>query len=61
MFLLQVNFQKWANGEPNNYDGNEKCGVFYGYNDMKWNDIFCEHMQDYVCQIKKGKLKTFFS
>uniref|UniRef100_A0A8C2T126 Macrophage mannose receptor 1-like n=1 Tax=Coturnix japonica TaxID=93934 RepID=A0A8C2T126_COTJA len=49
-----VNFQKWANGEPNNYDGNEKCGVFYGYNDMKWNDIFCEHMQDYVCQIKKG-------
>uniref|UniRef100_A0A8V0XRY1 Macrophage mannose receptor 1 n=1 Tax=Gallus gallus TaxID=9031 RepID=A0A8V0XRY1_CHICK len=49
-----VNFQKWANGEPNNYDGNEKCGVFYGYNDMKWNDMFCEHMQDYVCQIKKG-------
>ncbi|XP_021244970.1 macrophage mannose receptor 1-like [Numida meleagris] len=51
-----VNFQKWANGEPNNYDGNEKCGVFYGYNDMKWNDMFCEHMQDYICQIKKGAL-----
>ncbi|NXL83123.1 MRC1 protein, partial [Alectura lathami] len=49
-----VNFEKWANGEPNNYDGNEKCGVFYGYGDMKWNDLFCEHMQDYVCQIKKG-------
>ncbi|XP_062425038.1 macrophage mannose receptor 1-like [Rhea pennata] len=49
-----VNFEKWAGGEPNNYDGNEKCGVFYGYNNMKWNDLFCEHMQDYVCQIKKG-------
>uniref|UniRef100_A0A8B9QQM5 Macrophage mannose receptor 1 n=1 Tax=Anas platyrhynchos TaxID=8839 RepID=A0A8B9QQM5_ANAPL len=49
-----VNFEKWANGEPNNYDGNEKCGVFNGYNDMNWNDLFCEHMQDYVCQIKKG-------
>uniref|UniRef100_A0A8B9M0R7 Macrophage mannose receptor 1 n=1 Tax=Accipiter nisus TaxID=211598 RepID=A0A8B9M0R7_9AVES len=49
-----VNFEKWANGEPNNYDGNEKCGVFNGYNNMKWNDLFCEHMQDYVCQIKKG-------
>ncbi|XP_053915272.1 macrophage mannose receptor 1 [Cuculus canorus] len=49
-----VNFEKWAYGEPNNYDGNEKCGVFYGYNSMYWNDLFCEHMLDYVCQIKKG-------
>ncbi|GAB0184745.1 macrophage mannose receptor 1-like [Grus japonensis] len=49
----EVNFEKWANGEPNNYDGNEKCGVFNGYNNMNWNDLFCEHMQDYVCQIKK--------
>ncbi|NXO51028.1 MRC1 protein, partial [Aramus guarauna] len=49
-----VNFEKWAHGEPNNYDGNEKCGVFNGYNNMNWNDLFCEHMQDYVCQIKKG-------
>uniref|UniRef100_A0A8C6YLE7 Macrophage mannose receptor 1-like n=1 Tax=Nothoprocta perdicaria TaxID=30464 RepID=A0A8C6YLE7_NOTPE len=49
-----VNFEKWSNGEPNNYDGNEKCGVFNGYNSMKWNDLFCEHMNAYVCQIKKG-------
>uniref|UniRef100_A0A8B9GDH7 MRC1 protein n=1 Tax=Amazona collaria TaxID=241587 RepID=A0A8B9GDH7_9PSIT len=49
-----VNFEKWANGEPNNYDGNEKCGVFNGYTYMNWNDLFCEHMQGYVCQIKKG-------
>ncbi|NXX44081.1 MRC1 protein, partial [Tricholaema leucomelas] len=48
-----VNFEKWSSGEPNNYDGNEKCGVFYGYDNMKWNDLFCEHMEDYVCQIKK--------
>ncbi|NXC68371.1 MRC1 protein, partial [Anhinga anhinga] len=51
-----VNFEKWASGEPNNYDGNEKCGMFNGYNNMNWNDLFCEHMQDYVCQIKKGAL-----
>ncbi|XP_017584695.1 PREDICTED: macrophage mannose receptor 1 [Corvus brachyrhynchos] len=49
-----VNFEKWSHGEPNNYDGNEKCGVFTGYLNMNWNDLFCEHMLDYVCQIKKG-------
>ncbi|KAK2531290.1 macrophage mannose receptor 1 [Columba livia] len=49
-----VNFEKWASGEPNNYDGNEKCGVFNGYTSMNWNDLFCDHMQEYVCQIKKG-------
>uniref|UniRef100_A0A8B9NY81 MRC1 protein n=1 Tax=Apteryx owenii TaxID=8824 RepID=A0A8B9NY81_APTOW len=48
-----------SGGEPNNYDGNEKCGVFNSYNNMKWNDLFCEHMNDYVCHIKKGKV-TFF-
>uniref|UniRef100_A0A8C3KB83 MRC1 protein n=1 Tax=Calidris pygmaea TaxID=425635 RepID=A0A8C3KB83_9CHAR len=40
--------------KPNNYDGNEKCGVFSGYNNMNWNDLYCGYMQDYVCQIKKG-------
>uniref|UniRef100_A0A8C3KBI1 Macrophage mannose receptor 1 n=1 Tax=Calidris pygmaea TaxID=425635 RepID=A0A8C3KBI1_9CHAR len=45
--------------KPNNYDGNEKCGVFSGYNNMNWNDLYCGYMQDYVCQIKKGK-RTFF-
>ncbi|XP_027551432.1 macrophage mannose receptor 1-like [Neopelma chrysocephalum] len=49
-----VNFEKWSHGEPNNYDGNEKCGVFTGYLNMNWNDLFCEHMLDYICQIKKG-------
>lgn len=58
MFLLQVNFEKWSHGEPNNYDGNEKCGVFTGYLNMNWNDLFCEHMLDYVCQIKKGKITS---
>ncbi|XP_039915265.1 macrophage mannose receptor 1-like [Hirundo rustica] len=49
-----VNFEKWSHGEPNNYDGNEKCGVFTGYLNMNWNDLFCDHMLDFVCQIKKG-------
>ncbi|RMC04930.1 hypothetical protein DUI87_18106 [Hirundo rustica rustica] len=48
-----VNFEKWSHGEPNNYDGNEKCGVFTGYLNMNWNDLFCDHMLDFVCQIKK--------
>lgn len=56
VFSLQVNFEKWSHGEPNNYDGNEKCGVFTGYLNMNWNDLFCEHMLDFVCQIKKGKI-----
>uniref|UniRef100_A0A8C8BN78 Macrophage mannose receptor 1 n=1 Tax=Otus sunia TaxID=257818 RepID=A0A8C8BN78_9STRI len=58
---LIVNFEKWANGEPNNYDGNEKCGVFSGYNNMNWNDLFCEHMQDYICQIKKDCLMSYLA
>uniref|UniRef100_A0A672TQU4 Mannose receptor C-type 1 n=1 Tax=Strigops habroptila TaxID=2489341 RepID=A0A672TQU4_STRHB len=58
---LIVNFEKWANGEPNNYDGNEKCGVFNGYNYMNWNDLFCEHMQGYVCQIKKDCLMFYLA
>ncbi|XP_009079447.1 PREDICTED: macrophage mannose receptor 1-like [Acanthisitta chloris] len=49
-----VNFEKWSHGEPNNYHGNEKCGVFNAFYNMRWNDLFCEHMLDYVCQIKKG-------
>uniref|UniRef100_A0A8C3EHJ2 Uncharacterized protein n=1 Tax=Corvus moneduloides TaxID=1196302 RepID=A0A8C3EHJ2_CORMO len=60
VFPLQVNFEKWSHGEPNNYDGNEKCGVFTGYLNMNWNDLFCEHMLDYVCQIKKGKITSYY-
>ncbi|XP_065254347.1 macrophage mannose receptor 1-like [Emys orbicularis] len=49
-----VNYENWADGEPNNYDGNEKCAMFNGYTDMQWNDMFCETLGDWVCQIKKG-------
>uniref|UniRef100_A0A8C8RLT3 Mannose receptor C-type 1 n=1 Tax=Pelusios castaneus TaxID=367368 RepID=A0A8C8RLT3_9SAUR len=49
-----VNYENWADGEPNNYEGNEKCGVFDGYTDMQWNDLFCETLCDWICQIKKG-------
>ncbi|CAM4596068.1 macrophage mannose receptor 1-like [Lepidochelys kempii] len=49
-----VNYENWADGEPNNYDGNEKCGMFNGYTAMQWNDMFCETLGDWICQIKKG-------
>ncbi|XP_019388002.1 PREDICTED: macrophage mannose receptor 1-like [Crocodylus porosus] len=49
-----VSYENWAEGEPNNYGGNEKCGVFYGYSDMEWNDVFCENMNSWACQIQKG-------
>uniref|UniRef100_A0A8C0J0M3 C-type lectin domain-containing protein n=1 Tax=Chelonoidis abingdonii TaxID=106734 RepID=A0A8C0J0M3_CHEAB len=54
VFLPKVNYENWADGEPNNYDENEKCAMFNGYTDMQWNDMFCEKFYDWSCQIKKG-------
>ncbi|XP_074840934.1 macrophage mannose receptor 1-like [Carettochelys insculpta] len=50
-----VNYENWLEGEPNNYHGNEKCGTFLnGYPGMQWNDMYCERLCDWICQIRKG-------
>ncbi|XP_021096156.1 macrophage mannose receptor 1 isoform X3 [Heterocephalus glaber] len=50
-----VSYENWAYGEPNNYNNVEYCGEMKGDPNMSWNDINCEHLNNWVCQIQKGK------
>lgn len=57
--LPQLNFQNWAEDEPNNHMNVESCVEHYGYNwhDRKsWNDAHCESYNDWHCQIRKGRV-----
>ncbi len=41
-------FTRWGSGEPNNYDGNENCGMFFNGN--AWNDDNCEKTYAAICE-----------
>ncbi|XP_012516351.1 PREDICTED: macrophage mannose receptor 1 [Propithecus coquereli] len=41
--------------EPNNYQNVEYCGELKGDPGMSWNDINCEHLNNWICQIRKGE------
>lgn len=56
MFLIQLSYENWAYGEPNNYQNVEYCGELKGEPGMSWNDINCEHLNNWICQIKKGMI-----
>merc|ERR1719318_561215 len=49
----------WNAGEPNNvrwFFATEDCVLMYswGWGKGKWNDLFCDHKKNYVCQFKPG-------
>lgn len=51
---FQSDFENWGYGEPNNYNNLEHCaetGFSYG---RKWNDVACETIKDWICQIPIG-------
>ncbi|KAK9396213.1 macrophage mannose receptor 1 [Crotalus adamanteus] len=48
-----LGYVNWAYGEPNNYNGAEHCGEINPEN-MYWNDVHCEEMFFWICQITKG-------
>nr|XP_054362403.1 macrophage mannose receptor 1 [Mirounga angustirostris] len=50
-----VSYENWAYGEPNNYQNVEYCGELKGDSGMSWNDINCEHLNNWICQIQKGQ------
>ncbi|KAI4575392.1 hypothetical protein MJG53_011595 [Ovis ammon polii x Ovis aries] len=50
-----VSYENWAYGEPNNYQNVEYCGELKGDPAMSWNDINCEHLNNWICQIRKGQ------
>lgn len=50
----KLEYIRWKLGEPNNYDGNEKCGEIYT-RDGLWNDGNCANSMPSICERKKGK------
>ncbi|XP_069770759.1 macrophage mannose receptor 1 [Narcine bancroftii] len=49
-----VDFENWNAGEPNNHHGIENCGEVRKSN-LRWNDLYCENLHNWICKIKKGK------
>ena len=47
-----VFYTPWANGEPNNANGNEACGTVSRWHG-KWNDANCENINPFVCSMWK--------
>uniref|UniRef100_A0A674P6A3 Mannose receptor, C type 1b n=1 Tax=Takifugu rubripes TaxID=31033 RepID=A0A674P6A3_TAKRU len=55
-----VNFLHWQEGEPNNHNNDESCTEFRMHNSWEesgsWNDVNCESYNDWLCQIRAGKV-----
>ncbi|XP_053087130.1 putative C-type lectin domain family 20 member A [Pangasianodon hypophthalmus] len=45
--LKNVTFANWYSGQPDNYGGNEACGIIAGYN--KWYDVPCTLIRPFIC------------
>ncbi|XP_035665235.1 macrophage mannose receptor 1-like [Branchiostoma floridae] len=43
-------FQPWNTGEPNQYGGNEDCGMINRHPNNKWNDQGCSSQLNFICQ-----------
>ncbi|CAI5788830.1 Uncharacterized protein PODLI_1B041026 [Podarcis lilfordi] len=50
-----LGYTNWEYGEPNNYNEIEHCGELNANYRMRWNDIHCEDLYNWICQIKKGE------
>uniref|UniRef100_A0A803SZJ7 Mannose receptor C-type 1 n=1 Tax=Anolis carolinensis TaxID=28377 RepID=A0A803SZJ7_ANOCA len=50
-----LGYVNWAYGEPNNYNGIEHCGELNANVGMRWNDMHCEDLFYWICQIRKGE------
>lgn len=52
-----VNFTYWADNQPNNSQGDQKCVHTLGLrHEYHWNDVTCGSCHPYTC--KKGKNKN---
>lgn len=41
----------WMENQPDNFRGEEHCAEALSYNSMKLNDINCEEMRYFICQL----------
>ncbi|XP_075128115.1 macrophage mannose receptor 1-like [Leptodactylus fuscus] len=47
-----LSYENWAYGQPDNYNGEESCGMILG--SIWWNDAYCYSLMDWICMLKKG-------
>lgn len=52
----EAEYRNWAHREPNNWKGQEKCGMVY--DSGEWNDFNCESDKPAVCAEVRGE-QTF--
>ena len=43
-------YTNWGNGEPNNYNGNEDCGMLNAFGNPLWNDANCSTSTYFICE-----------
>ncbi|XP_048588785.1 galactose-specific lectin nattectin [Nematostella vectensis] len=44
-----LTFRNWNSGEPNNYEGQEKCVELYVRSGL-WNDVKCSNLRPSICK-----------
>ncbi|KAF1393311.1 hypothetical protein PFLUV_G00037760 [Perca fluviatilis] len=45
------NYQRWAGGQPDNYNNREHCVEMVSWDSGLWNDVACADKKSYVCQV----------
>ena len=50
--IMQANYTKWYDGEPNNAQSGEDCVESTNFN--KWNDIDCGDTRKFICEFDEN-------
>lgn len=61
VFPTQVIYENWDEDEPNNDKGIERCVMFNRSPQMRWNDLYCEYLLNWICETKKGMTTSPFN
>lgn len=61
VFPTQVIYENWDEDEPNNHEELEHCVMFNRSPQMRWNDLRCEHLLNWICETKKGMITSLFN
>ncbi|GAB0184746.1 macrophage mannose receptor 1-like [Grus japonensis] len=48
-----VIYENWDEDEPNNHEELEQCVMFNRSPQMRWNDLRCEQLLNWICETKK--------
>ncbi|XP_045188208.2 perlucin-like protein [Mercenaria mercenaria] len=48
--LVQGAYSNWRPGQPDNSGGDENCANLEDSFHMKWNDLSCHTVQNYICE-----------